>query len=199
MENIYSESFENFLKKYDGLFDKYKATGNYIRLNWLNTALGPMLAGADEKSIRFLEFYDRKGIEGQIAMLRDSSKLPLIIDTSPLLNILEDSLNSYFNGSLKSFDLPLSFPGTPFQEKVWQTLRTIPYGSTISYSELAKKIGSPKASRAVGSANSVNRIAIIIPCHRVVSADGSLNGYAGGLERKKALLEHEKASIDKQV
>ena len=100
-------------------------------------------------------------------------------------------LRDYFEGGLTEFDLPLAPQGTEFQQRVWQELRGIPYGETISYAELARRIGNPNASRAVGMANSRNPISIIVPCHRVIGADNSLTGYAGGLERKRMLLAHE--------
>ena len=100
-------------------------------------------------------------------------------------------LRGYFEGRLTEFDLPLAPLGTEFQLRVWQELRDIPYGETISYAELARRIGRPNASRAVGHSNARNPISIIVPCHRVIGADQSLTGYAGGLERKRALLEHE--------
>ena len=103
-------------------------------------------------------------------------------------------LDAYFGGRLTEFDLPLAPQGTAFQLQVWQRLCDIPFGETISYSELARRIGNPKASRAVGMANSRNPISIVVPCHRVIGADNSLTGYAGGLERKRALLEHENRS-----
>lgn len=110
------------------------------------------------------------------------------------LEVLKDAaaqLKSYFAGSLKAFDLPLSFAGSEFQNKVWRELKKIPFGETISYGELAQRVGSPKASRAVGLANGKNPIAVIVPCHRVIGANGSLTGYGGGLTRKKQLLELE--------
>lgn len=100
-------------------------------------------------------------------------------------------LRDYFEGRLTEFDLPLAPQGSEFQLRVWQKLRGIPYGETISYVELARRIGNPNASRAVGMANSRNPISIIVPCHRVIGADNSLTGYAGGLERKRMLLAHE--------
>ena len=100
-------------------------------------------------------------------------------------------LRGYFEGRLTEFDLPLAPLGTEFQLRVWQELRDIPYGETISYAELARRIGRPTASRAVGHSNARNPISIIVPCHRVIGADKSLTGYAGGLDRKRALLEHE--------
>jgi methylated-DNA-[protein]-cysteine S-methyltransferase len=102
-------------------------------------------------------------------------------------------LAAYFNGTLTEFDLPLESEGTDFQRRVWSALREIPYGQTISYGELARFVGKPSASRAVGLANGRNPIGIVIPCHRVIGADGSLTGYGGGLERKRWLLQHEAA------
>jgi methylated-DNA-[protein]-cysteine S-methyltransferase len=111
-------------------------------------------------------------------------------DDSALRSVREQ-LAAYFGGDLRDFDLPLRMPGTPFQRLVWAGLRAIPYGSTVSYAELALRIGRPGASRAVGSANGRNPISIVVPCHRVIAADGTLGGYGGGLDRKEWLLEHE--------
>ncbi|WP_258564022.1 methylated-DNA--[protein]-cysteine S-methyltransferase [Streptomyces himalayensis] len=103
-------------------------------------------------------------------------------------------LKAYFAGELKEFTLPLHLHGTPFQRTVWEQLRKIPYGETRSYGELAHELGNPKASRAVGLANGRNPVGIIVPCHRVVGADGSLTGYGGGLERKQQLLDFERGA-----
>jgi len=100
-------------------------------------------------------------------------------------------LRDYFDGTLTRFELPLHFAGTPFQNAVWSALRDIPFGETISYGELAGRIGRPGASRAVGAANGANPLPIVVPCHRVVGADGSLTGFGGGLETKQYLLNHE--------
>ena len=100
-------------------------------------------------------------------------------------------LQAYFAGELRDFELPLAAEGTPFQQRVWRALCDIPYGETISYGELARRIGQPSAARAVGLANGQNPSAIVVPCHRVIGADGSLTGYGGGLERKRWLLAHE--------
>ncbi|MDB5968884.1 MAG: ogt 4 [Hydrocarboniphaga sp.] len=105
--------------------------------------------------------------------------------------VAKDQLAAYFTGELREFDLPLAPVGTPFQRKVWDALMQIPYGETISYGELARRLGDVKASRAVGLANGKNPIAIIVPCHRVIGASGDLTGYGGGLERKRWLLDHE--------
>ncbi|WOO39022.1 methylated-DNA--[protein]-cysteine S-methyltransferase [Anaerocolumna sp. AGMB13020] len=110
---------------------------------------------------------------------------------TPLLREARSQINSYLEGKRTSFDLPLSPKGTPFQEKVWEALQTIPYGETISYKELATRAGNPKASRAVGMANNKNPISVIIPCHRVIGANGQLVGYGGGLPLKEQLLRLE--------
>ena len=103
-----------------------------------------------------------------------------------------DQLDAYFKGELTKFDIELNIQGTDFQKKVWQQLVKIPYGETLSYGELAKRIGNPKASRAVGMANGKNPISIIVPCHRVIGKNGSLTGFGGGLDAKKTLLDLEK-------
>ncbi len=111
---------------------------------------------------------------------------------SPVLMQCCRELDEYFKGKRKTFEVKLSVSGTPFQEKVWSELLNIPYGKTISYAQLAKTAGNPKACRAAGSANGKNRIAIIIPCHRVIASNGSLGGYAYGIDVKKKLLDLEK-------
>ena len=113
--------------------------------------------------------------------------------TNDLLNRVEAQLKEYFAGKRTTFDLPLEPSGTDFQLSVWELLRKIPYGVTTSYGELARRLGEPKASRAVGAANGANPIPIIVPCHRVVGSKGELTGFGGGIERKRWLLEHEGA------
>lgn len=113
-------------------------------------------------------------------------------EPTPLLLRAREELEEYFAGTRRTFDLPLAPQGTPFQQQVWQALRTIPYGSTCTYGALAAAIGRPKASRAVGMANHCNPLPILIPCHRVVGSTGHLTGYAGGLDRKRQLLAIEK-------
>ena len=116
---------------------------------------------------------------------------PQAHDDHPLLDDAIGQLTEYFEGRRTRFDLPLRLQGTPFQSRVWAALREIPYGTTISYGQLAARIGSPRASRAVGLANGRNPIAVIVPCHRIVAADGTLGGYGGGAERKRHLLALE--------
>ncbi len=125
----------------------------------------------------------------------DDPKAPLAADdrreTDDLLEQARAELDEYFAGARQAFDVPLTPTGTEFQRRVWHALTTIPYGTTISYRALAERIGQPTATRAVGLANGRNPIAIVIPCHRVIGADGSLTGYGGGLERKRSLLDLE--------
>ena len=112
---------------------------------------------------------------------------------------VRQQLDAYFAGELQTFDLPLHMAGTPFQKQVWQGLLTIPYGTTISYAELARRIGRPGASRAVGAANGRNPIGIIVPCHRVIGANGTLTGYGGGLDRKEWLIAHEAGALSIRI
>lgn len=129
--------------------------------------------------------------EGFIIGLNRANE-PLRDPTTPVLAEAARQLCAYFDGVLTDFDLPLRTHGTAFQERCWAALRELPYGTTVTYGEQAKRIGNPKASRAVGGANHHNPISIIIPCHRVVGAGGSLTGYGGGLDMKAWLLEHER-------
>lgn len=110
-----------------------------------------------------------------------------------LLPAVREQLDAYFDGELTSFAVPLAASGTPFQQRVWAALREVPYGSTCSYADLARAVGKPKAVRAVGAANGRNPVCVVVPCHRVVGADGALTGYAGGLERKQFLLDFERS------
>ena len=125
--------------------------------------------------------------------LGDTPKTDAVRDPAPLKEAVAQ-LKAYLAGELREFDLPLCQPGTAFQQKVWAELTAIPYGETISYAELAARVGQPAAARAVGSANGKNHIAVIVPCHRVIAAGGTLGGYGGGLWRKEWLLRHEGAA-----
>lgn len=144
----------------------------------IKTPIGPLTLEADENGVTAIHF-SAGGAQ----------------DASPLLDATEAQLREYFAGARRTFDLPLAPHGTAFQRRVWAALRTIPYGETRTYGELAAAIGSPNASRAVGMANHRNPIPIIIPCHRVIGANGTLTGYAGGLEIKRRLLALEGINI----
>ena len=147
-----------------------------------DSPVGPLLLAADESGLRQLAFPCEK-----------TKKTPPSDwqENGAFFGETSRQLTAYFAGQLRTFDLPLAPQGTPFQLQVWQTLPEIPYGQTLSYGALAQKIGNPKASRAVGAANGQNPLPILIPCHRVIGANGRLTGFAGGLETKKALLSLE--------
>ena len=133
--------------------------------------------------------------EGGSICAIDFTQEPLCPPGTPLLAEASRQLTAYFDGTLTEFDLPIKMEGTTFRIKCWQALQTIPYGETISYGEQAKRIGSPKAVRAVGGANHHNPISIVVPCHRVIGADGTLTGYGGGVDKKAWLLTHERRSL----
>ncbi len=162
-----------------------------VRLDWLETPVGPLVAGATDEALCLLEYPDRRMMESQLETLRRRLGRPLAPGHSPILDRLRTQLGEYFDGRRTTFDLPLDYPGSPFQRRVWDALLRIPYGETRTYAALAREIGAPGAARAVGGANGANRIAIVIPCHRVIGADGGLGGYGGGLWRKLRLLELE--------
>lgn len=165
-----------------------------VLLSWLPSPLGPLVAGATDRGLCLLEFTDRRMLEAQFDTVRKLFRVPVVPGTNPHLELLETELASYFAGMLKTFSTPLVFPGSPFQRRCWEELLRIPYGETRSYQELAAAVGSPAAVRAVGRANGLNRIAIVIPCHRVVNKNGDLGGYGGGLRRKQFLLNLERAA-----
>jgi AraC family transcriptional regulator of adaptative response/methylated-DNA-[protein]-cysteine methyltransferase len=159
----------------------------------VETPLGPMVAAATEEGVCLLEFADRRAFQRQTEVLRRRLKRVIVPGHNAHLDRLAKELTEYFDGTRRTFSVPLVCPGTAFQQKTWEELRRIPYGSTTSYSRLARTIGHPGSQRAVGRANGDNRIAIVIPCHRVVKDDGTLCGYGGGVWRKQHLLDLEKA------
>ncbi len=150
---------------------------------YISDLVGKILLLGDEKEFFGLKFYKNSPINK--SWIEDKTVFKDVIY----------QLEKYFNKELKSFNIPLKLNGTPFQKKVFSELLKIPYGSTISYQELAKRVGNLKASRAVGNANGKNPIAIIVPCHRVISKDGSIGGFSGGLDIKRKLLELEGVNI----
>ncbi len=162
---------------------------------WIESPLGPLLAGATADGICLLEFTDRRMLDTQFAVLRRQFKCAVVPGENEHTRKLRDELHRYFRGELKKFTVPLIYPGTEFQEQVWNELLRIPYGTTVSYEEIAKRVGKPAAVRAVGHTNGLNRIAIVIPCHRVVNKSGALGGYGGGLWRKQKLLQFEKGEV----
>jgi AraC family transcriptional regulator of adaptative response/methylated-DNA-[protein]-cysteine methyltransferase len=159
-----------------------------------------MLAAATRDALCLLEFHDRRMLNKQILQLKKYFTEEIEDGSNHIITETERQLRSYFQGDLKSFDIPMETPGTDFQQLVWKALQDVPYGKTVSYGYLAKALGNEKTMRAVGKANGDNRIAIIIPCHRVIGAKGSLVGYGGKLWRKRWLLKHElQNSLDLRI
>lgn len=175
------------------------ASGPDVTLATLQTPLGPMAAAALDAGVCLLEYPDPQRLERQIGGLRKRFGPNLRDGDHEHLKALRGELTAYFAGDLKRFTVPLVAPGTPFEEKVWEALRQIPYGQTRSYVEIARDLGSPDGQRAVGRANGLNRIAIVIPCHRVVTHDGGLGGYGGGSWRKDRLLDLERSPGQKTL
>ncbi|KMQ63231.1 cysteine methyltransferase [Chryseobacterium angstadtii] len=161
----------------------------------IQTPLGEMVACAVEQGICLLEFTDRKNFEKQFISLSKALKAGFEDGDHRHFVQLEEELKEYFEGRRAKFDVPLYTTGTEFQEKVWQLLREIPMGEIRTYKQQSEFLGNPKAIRAVGTANGINKIAILIPCHRVIGSNGELVGYAGGIWRKQKLLELEKAIL----
>lgn len=150
-----------------------------LKASWIDTPLGPMLAIADEQALHVLEFQRRE------------CKLPSTPRRTTPIDQIQQELKLYFEGKLQNFRTPIAPHGTPFQKSVWAELQKIPYGETISYSELAVNVDNPRGCRAVAQANGANQLAIIIPCHRVINRSGAIGGYGGGIENKQWLLNLE--------
>ena|SRR5947209_5448869 len=190
------ESHSGFREAFTRLFGLPPGQGRTagcIVVGWAESPVGPLLMGANDDGVCLLEFTDRRALETQIATLRRRFGCAIVPGTHPHLDRLLCELTAYFARTLRQFTVPLIYPGSAFQCKVWDQLLRIPYGETRSYEEIARAVGTPGAQRAVGTANGCNRIAIVIPCHRVVNKGGKLGGYGGGLWRKQFLLDLERA------
>jgi AraC family transcriptional regulator of adaptative response/methylated-DNA-[protein]-cysteine methyltransferase len=157
----------------------------------IDTPLGAMIAVADDDGLRLLEFIDRRATERELSILRKRLRTNVVPGEHRYLISTRQQLADYFSGKNLEFDIPVAPVGSEFQLRAWKILQSIPIGETRSYSWMAKRLGDENARRAVGRANGTNMICIIIPCHRVIRADGTLCGYGGGLWRKKWLLDHE--------
>jgi len=197
--------FDSGFESHSGFRDAFSRTfgeapgrarkqGERIVTAMIESPIGPLLAGASDAGICLLEYTDRRMLEHNFETMRRRFGCAIVPGEHALLTQLRRELTEYFASKRRTFTLPLASRGTPFQEKVWQELCRIPHGETISYDELARRIGQPTAQRAVARANGMNRICILIPCHRVIGKDGSLTGYGGGLWRKRLLLELERSN-----
>jgi AraC family transcriptional regulator of adaptative response/methylated-DNA-[protein]-cysteine methyltransferase len=191
-------AFQDSFKSLVGFSPSESRKKSVIDITRFETPLGPMFAAATADGICLLEFSDRRMLETQFKSLSRLLNASIIQGNNLHFNLLRGQLNEYFSGERHKFELPLITPGSNFQNKVWTELQTIPYGTTRSYEEQAIAIGNPAGVRAVAHANGQNRIAIIIPCHRVIGKDGHLTGYGGGLWRKRWLLDFEKKNLLKE-
>ncbi|MFO0924377.1 MAG: methylated-DNA--[protein]-cysteine S-methyltransferase [Pirellulales bacterium] len=187
---------EGFQKAFGITAGAAKTASNPILVNRILTPLGPMVIAADENELLLLEFADRRMLQTQFSRLATRKKIALVPGENSIMERTNRQIHEYFDGSRDAFELPLGLVGTDFQRAVWRALLQIPFGQRTNYERIAASIGSPGASRAVGTANGDNRIAIVIPCHRVVRADGSLSGYGGSVWRKDWLLRHEVTILD---
>lgn len=163
-----------------------------VRADWFDTPLGAMIAVSDRNHLHLLEFADRKALPTELKRLHKACKGSLGFGRFAPSDQAEAQLDAFFQGRSPGFDLPLALHGTEFTKAVWHILQTLPAGTTHSYSDIARRLGRPESVRAVARANGANQIAIVIPCHRVLGADGSLTGYGGGLWRKQKLIELER-------
>lgn len=207
-EQVAGAAFDSGYDSLSGFQDSFKALVGFspseskkktvIEVTRFETVLGPMFAGATDEGICLLEFSDRRMLETQFKVLSKLMNASIIQGNNPHFTLLKEQINEYFNGVRRAFSVPLVIPGSDFQKKVWNELQRIPYGVTRSYEEQATAIGNPTGVRAVANANGQNRIAIIIPCHRIIGKDGHLTGYGGGLWRKRWLLDFETSQLKKE-
>ncbi len=190
------DSASGFFEAFKQVFGNAPSRADAVRClytRWLETPLGAMLAVAGDDGLYLLEFVDRRGLEKEISDLRHRTGMAIVPGNNPHLEQISRELKDYFDSKASlTLAVPLVIIGSPFEKEVWAALQTIPPGETRSYTELAQQVGKPKGMRAVGQANGRNRLALVIPCHRVIRADGNLCGYGGQVWRKKWLLEHER-------
>lgn len=202
-ESVTAAAYDAGYESLSGFGDSFRAvfgvspsnsrSKQVIQITRIETPLGSMFACATEEGICLLEFTDRKMLETELKWLSKHLNASIVQGSNKHFDQLQQELAEYFDGRRKEFMVPLFMPGTEFQQAVWTMLTTIPFGSTRSYKAQALKLERPEAVRAVANANGMNRISILVPCHRVIGEDGQLTGYGGGLHRKQWLLEFERA------
>ena len=192
-----SSGFVEAVKKQIGTSPKGIKFQRILSAKWLETPIGPMLGVADDEGLHLLEFAERKGLPKEIETTKKRIGA-IVFRNHQLLETTEIQLKEYFQGTRQKFNIPIAQFGTPFEKSVWAQLQTIPFGTTRSYAAQAKAIENPNAVRAVARANGSNKVAIIVPCHRVIGSDGSMTGYAGKIWRKEWLLTHERKFMPSQ-
>jgi AraC family transcriptional regulator, regulatory protein of adaptative response / methylated-DNA-[protein]-cysteine methyltransferase len=204
-EKVITTAFASGFESLSGFNDSFKSifgvsptkskSQKVVTIKRIETKLGTMFSCATENGICLLEFTDRKMLETELKNLAKTLNATILQGSSKHFELLETQLSEYFEGKRKTFSVPLDTPGSEFQNIVWSQLQTIKFGTTRSYKEQAQLIKKPEAVTAVANANGMNRISILIPCHRVIGSDGKLTGYGGGLWRKKWLLDFEKSLL----
>jgi AraC family transcriptional regulator of adaptative response/methylated-DNA-[protein]-cysteine methyltransferase len=187
--SAFRAAFAKFMGRAPGEFTE----NAQLRASWIDTPIGAMVTICDATQLHLLEFPERKGLAREVQRLFQFSKGQLGFGRFAFTDLVQAQLTEFFGGQRPQFDLPLALHGTDFSKTVWHALQDIPAGQTRSYAQLAQSIARPTAMRAVARANGANQIAIVVPCHRVIGADGTLTGYAGGLWRKQKLIELERA------
>lgn len=191
--------FQDALRRVTGRSATASRDAVVVQLTRVLTPLGPMLMATSDAAVLLLEFTDRRMLGTQIQRLAKRLKCVFVPGTNAVGRQMESELAAYFAGTLRQFRTPLQPSGTEFQQRVWNVLKSIPYAETRSYADQARLLGQPTAVRAVARANGDNPIAIVVPCHRVIGADGKLTGYGGGLWRKRWLLHHETQHLSNPV
>ncbi|QDG74608.1 bifunctional transcriptional activator/DNA repair enzyme AdaA [Labrenzia sp. PHM005] len=186
--SAFRDAFAKILGQAPGAF----SSNPLLKADWVSSPLGPMIAIADQSQLHLLEFLDRKALPTEVKKLQRNASGSLGFGRTEITDQIQEELTGFFDGNRAIFETPLALHGTPFTRDVWLELIKIPAGTIRSYSDVAKALGRPEAVRAVARANGANQIAVVIPCHRVMGADGSLTGYGGGLWRKQKLIELER-------
>ena len=188
MKEQKTNGFKSFIKNWE---QKTSNGSESLYVDKVNSPVGPLVLACTDVGVCMVEFYSLEKLDKSLEDIVNRRPIKVKFEDSGLLKSLKNELELYFMKELKDFSLPLDLIGTEFQKKVWKILNKIPFGKTMSYSDQAKVYGDLKSLRAVASANGKNKISILLPCHRVVGKNGNLTGYAGGLDRKSWLLEHE--------
>lgn len=193
-ENLVREAFARSLENQEGA-----GYPHVLHTKWIDTPFGTMLGVGDDESLYMLLFIGKSSLLRKTGLLQKKLGAKLEMgDTPPLLSIAGE-LGEYFGGGRRLFETPLALVGTAFQKKVWTELRKVPFGQTVSYGELAERIGRPSAFRAVAQTCGQNPLAIVVPCHRLTNAGGGMGGYSAGQERKQWILDFEKKELAKEV
>ena len=188
-----SESgFRSAFARLTGISPSASKENAKLSAHWIETPIGPLFVVADSTHLHLLEFTERKALPTELRRLQEVTRSQITVGRTPITERIAEEIRDYFSGASFTFTTPVAHHGSAFQKHVWDELRAIPPGETRTYGQIAAAVGKPTGSRAAASANGANQIAIVIPCHRVIGADGALTGYGGGLWRKKWLIEHER-------